>query len=380
MATDYYETLGVDRNASSDEIKKAYRKLALKYHPDRNQGDDEAEAKFKTVSEAYECLSNSQKKSMYDQFGHDAYVNQGRGGGHGGGGYDAYDIFSSVFGDGVGGIFDDLFGGGGGGGRRSHGPARGADLRYNLQITFDEAVFGAEKQFELKKAVSCKTCKGSGAAEGSSRKSCGQCRGTGQVTMSQGFFSIRQACPACHGEGDVVEDPCKKCHGRGQVNEKRTIKISIPKGVDTGNRLRVGGEGEPGHKGGPAGDLIVVLYVDEHEIFQRHGNDVLVEMPVDFPTAALGGSIEVPTINGLAKLKIPAGTQNDATFKMRGKGIESVDGRGCGDQHVRVKVEVPKKLNSEQKKKLEEFSESLGKGVHPTLDGFLDKVKNFFTD
>ncbi len=378
MAKDYYEILGVDRSAGESEIKKAYRKLALESHPDRNPDDPDAEAKFKKVSEAYAVLSDSQKRAMYDQLGHDGFVNRGRSGMGGAYAADPFDIFASVFGEGFGSIFDDFFGGGG---RRSRtGPSRGADLRYNLQITFEEAVFGADKQFKIKKAVGCERCKGEGAEPGSSKQTCPHCRGSGFMTMSQGIFSVRQACPNCSGTGEVISNPCNKCQGRGHIQERRTIKIHIPPGVDTGNRLRVANEGEPGHRGGPPGDLFVILQVEPHEIFHREGEDILVEVPIDFPTAALGGEVRVPTIGGVAKLKIPGGTQHGAVFRMRGKGIPSVRGHGRGDQHVRVLVEVPKKLSKEQTQKLKDFAESLDKGAHPHLDAFLDKIKKLFDD
>ncbi len=381
MAKDYYELLGIERAADEGAIKKAYRKLALKYHPDRNPDDKEAEAHFKQVSEAYSVLSDPQKRRLYDQYGHDAFVNRNRGGG--GGGYttvDPFDLFSSVFGDGFGSIFDDFFGGGGGGRQRKAGPSRGSDLRYNLRISFDEAVYGGDKKFQIKKAVNCDRCKGECCEPGSSRDNCPQCGGSGYVSLSQGFFNVRQACPRCNGTGYVIAKPCKKCRGRGHVNETRTIQIHIPAGVDTGNRLRVSGEGEPGSLGGPAGDLIVVLHVDEHEIFKRNGEDIHVEVPIDFPTAAMGGSIQVPTISGVANLKIPAGTQYGSIFKMRGKGVPSVRGTGRGDQIVHVSIEIPKKLNSEQHAKLKDFAATLDNKCHPHLEAFLDKVKSFFKD
>ena len=378
---DCYEELGVGRSATQDEIKKAYRKLAIKYHPDKNKDNPEAEQKFKDVSEAYAVLSDESKRQQYDQFGHDNYMNSQRGGGGGGGFHgDPFDIFSNVFSGegGFGSIFEEFFGGGGGG--QPGGPSRGADLRYNLEISFEEAVFGADKKFKIRKAVVCDVCKGEGAEPGSKRETCSTCRGSGNVMMSQGIFNIRQQCPECHGTGEKISNPCRKCHGQGAVNELRTIEIHIPAGVDTGNRLRVNGEGEPGVKGGTPGDLIVVIHVEEHDIFVRQGNDLLIEMPIPFTTAAMGGKVEVPTIGGRASVKIPEGTQHGAMLKLSGKGVPAIRGNGRGDQLVRILVEVPKKLNSDQKEKLQAFSESLDKNSYPKLEKFLKNVKKFFKD
>lgn len=385
MAKNFYELLGVDRSASADEIKKAYRKLALKYHPDKNPDDAEAEAKFKEISHAYEVLSDSSKKSMYDQLGHEAFT-QSRGGGGsaaggfrgGGGGFtDPFDIFSQVFGDSGGGIFEELFGGGRRGGRGG-GPRGGADLRYDLQIDFEDAVFGADKTIDVEKAENCGTCSGSGMKPGTSKKTCQQCGGSGQFTVSQGFFSVRQPCSSCSGTGEVIEQPCADCGGAGRVNKRKKISVHIPAGVDTGTRLRVPNEGEAGMRGGPSGDLYVVLIVRDHDLFRRNGNDLIVEVPVDYATAVLGGSVQVPTIGGVAKLKIPAGTQNGRTFRMRGKGVPSVRGGSRGDQHVRVYVEVPTNLTRDQKDKLKAFAEACNQDVHPKLASFLDRIKNLF--
>lgn len=376
---DYYETLGVEKNADESTIKKAYRKLAVKYHPDKNPDDKEAEAQFKKVSEAYSVLSDPKKRQMYDQYGHDAYVNRNRGGGGGYTTVDPFDIFSSVFGGGFSSIFDDFFGGGGGG--QQGGPMRGGNLGYNLQITFEEAVYGAEKQFQVKKAVACSDCNGSGCKEGTEKETCTNCRGTGHISMSQGFFNVRQQCPRCNGEGAVIKNPCSKCRGRGQVKATKTIKINIPAGVATRTKLRVPSEGEPGYDGGPAGDLIVTLFVEEHEFFKRNDNDIHIEVPIDFPTAALGGTVSVPSISGVAEVKIPAGTQTGSVFRLRGKGVPSTRrGEGRGDQFCHVSVEVPKRLNSDQKKKLKEYAESAEKdtGNHPKREAFVKNLKKFF--
>ncbi len=373
--------LGVSRTATQDELKKAYRKMAVKYHPDKNPDDKEAEDKFKEVSEAYEVLNDSSKRSIYDQVGHDAYVRRGRGGASGGGGHtDPFDLFSQVFGGGGGGgsgsIFEEFFGGG----RRQsrNGPQAGSDLRYDLQIQFEDAVYGADKQIELKKAEHCDKCKGEGAEPGTSKRSCPQCGGAGQVTMTQGFFSVRQPCQQCNGAGEIMDKPCSKCRGDGRVNKQKTIEIHIPAGVDTGARLRVSGEGEPGARGGPSGDLYVVLHVGEHEFFQREGNDIILDLPLDFPTAALGGTVKVPTIAGTAQLKIKTGTQNGTIFRLRGKGVPSIRGHGRGDQHVRIAVEIPTNLNKEQRKRLKAFGDSLDDSAHPRLGAFTEKVKKIF--
>ncbi|MCM8528581.1 MAG: molecular chaperone DnaJ, partial [Lentisphaeraceae bacterium] len=299
MAKDFYETLGVSKDSTQSEIKKAYRKLALKYHPDKNQGDKEAESKFKEISAAYEVLSDENKRSKYDRFGHDAYTQSG-GGGAGGG--DPFDIFSQVFGGGGSSIFDQLFGGGGGGGRRQ-GPIPGDDLRYDMELTFEEAVFGCKKEVNLPKSESCDSCKGSGAEPGSKVVKCGYCKGAGQVTMAQGFFSVRQECPKCSGRGESFEKQCKKCSGGGTVRKRKKISITVPEGVNTGNRMRVRGEGDAGSKGGPPGDLYVIMHVKEHDIFKRKEEDIECDIPISFATATLGGSIEVPTLDGRANLK-----------------------------------------------------------------------------
>ncbi len=380
MAKDYYELLGVDRAASAEAMKKAYRKQAVKYHPDKNPDNKEAEEKFKEISEAYEVLSDASKRSTYDQVGHDAYVRRGRSGS--GGGVDPFDIFSQVFGGGGGGggssIFEEFFGGT----RRQSrsGPRAGADLGYELRIAFEEAVYGADKQIDVHKAEGCDRCRGEGMEPGTSKRRCTTCNGAGQVTMTQGFFSVRQPCHRCNGSGEMIDKPCSKCAGSGRIKRQKKIQIHIPAGVDTGSRLRVAGEGEPGTRGGAAGDLYVVLHVTDHDFFVREGEDILLEVPIDFPTATLGGAVKVPTISGAAQVKIPAGTQNGTVFRLRGKGVPSLRGHGRGDQHVRIIIEVPKNLSSEQKEKLKEFGDSLDKKAHPKLTTFMDKVKHLFTN
>jgi len=368
MAKDYYELLGVPRSASADEIKKAYRKLALKYHPDRNPGDRAAEESFKEISAAYEVLSDEKKRRQYDQYGHDAFTGN-RGASPGG---NPFDIFSQVFGNSV---FDTFFGGGQ---RQRSGPEPGASLRYDLQLEFEEAVFGAEREIMIPRAENCDRCHGSGCEPGTSRRTCHHCRGTGQVTMAQGFFSISQPCPHCRGQGESVDSPCRDCQGAGRVQKRKRIAVSIPPGVDTGMRVRVAGEGEAGVRGGPPGDLIVVIHVREHDIFKREGDDLHCDVPVPFHTAALGGKVRVPTISGAADLTIPAGTQSGRVFRLRDKGVPSARGHGRGDQHVHIMVEVPTNLSATQKQKLREFADTCDDRVFPNLRRFLDHAKKFF--
>lgn len=374
MAKDYYETLGVDRGVSQDDLKKAYRKLAMKYHPDRNPGDKEAEEEFKKISEAYEVLGSDEKRRQYDQVGHDAFTRKG-GGPAGGHTVDPFDLFSQVFSGG--GIFDGIFGGGGGGGRS--GPRPGADLRYDLEIDFEEAVFGTEKSITIPQAIPCDRCSGSGSEPGSGKRTCTHCRGQGQVRVAQGFFSVSQPCPHCQGQGEVVEKPCKKCHGEGHVSQRKTIPIRIPAGVDTGVQLRVAGAGQSGRRGGPAGDLRVVIHVRAHDVFTREDDDIFCDVPLPFHIAALGGKVKVPTINGATEIRIPAGTQSGARFRLREKGIPSLRGYGRGDQHVRVFVEVPAKLNAAQRQKLQDFADSCDEATHPKWREFLEKAKKFLT-
>lgn len=378
---DYYEILEVSREADGSTIKKSYRQLAVKYHPDKNQGKPEAEAKFKELGEAYEVLSDEEKRAAYDRFGHSAF-SQGGGGFHA---HDPFDVFREVFsgagGGGGGGIFgsifEEAFGGGGGRGGRSRG--RGADLRYDMQISFEEAALGCEKEITLKKLETCETCGGTGGAEGSRATTCGTCQGQGQVYMQRGFFSVAQTCPTCGGSGETIDKPCPACNGEGRTEQTSKIKIKIPPGIEDGSRLRSSGQGEAGLRGAPHGDLYIVVHVKEHAIFSREGTDLFCEIPISFASATLGGDVKVPTLDGSAKVKIPAGTPSGKVFRLRGKGVTDLAGRGHGDLHVRVYVEVPTKLNAGQKQKLEEFAESCGEEHHPEMNNFFDKVKDLFS-
>ncbi len=369
---DYYKLLKVDRNASEAEIKKSYRRLAMKFHPDRNTGDAAvtAEIKFKEVKEAYEVLSDPKKRAAYDQFGH-AGVDSSMGGAHGA------ESFSDIFGD----VFGDIFGGGGrGGGRGSYAQA-GSDLRYNLELTLEEAVAGTEARIRVPVMVTCDECNGSGAKKGSSPVTCSTCHGQGQVRMQQGFFSVQQTCPTCRGQGKQIKDPCRKCHGQGRVQDTKTLSVKIPPGVDTGDRIRLAGEGEAGERGGAAGDLYVQVHVKEHAIFTRDGNDLYCEVPISFPTACLGGELEVPTLDGKVKLKIPVETQTGKMFRLRGKGVKPVRGGSKGDLLCRVQIETPVNLTKEQKDWISKLDTSLtGGGKHhsPQEHSFMDGVKSFF--
>ncbi len=368
---DYYEVLGVDRGADMDEIKKAYRKLALKFHPDRNPHDKTAEEKFKELSEAYEALSNPVTRGTYDQYGHAAFDSRSRGRG---GFHDPTDIFREVFGSS--GIFEDIFGGGQ---QRSGGAQRGDDLRYDLELTFIEAAQGCEKEITVSKPDTCESCHGSGAEAGATAKACAVCGGRGQVISSRGIFSIAQTCPRCEGRGRVIDKPCRVCAGAGRRERTSKIKIKVPPGVDGGARLRSSGNGDAGARGGPAGDLYVVLHVKRHEIFGRDGDDLTCEVPIGFAQAALGGVIEVPTLTGSAEVKVPAGTQAGTVFRLKGKGIKNVQGYGHGDLLVRVQVEIPTHLNSTQRAKLEDFAKSCDEAVHPISKSFFEKAKNLFS-
>jgi molecular chaperone DnaJ len=370
---DYYEILGVEKGAGEEEIKKAYRKMAVKYHPDKNPGDKAAEESFKEVGEAYEVLSDPQKRAAYDQYGHAAFDRRSAGFGRAGGFHDPYEIFREVFGGGS--IFDDLFGAG-----RSDPtqPQRGDDLRYDLELTFEEAAHGAEKEISLTKPERCDVCQGSGAAAGSRARPCPTCRGRGQILTSRGIFSIAQTCPQCQGAGQTIDRPCPNCRGNGRREKTSKITLRIPAGVDTGSRLRSAGNGEAGWRGGPSGDLYVVLHVRPHEIFQRDGDDLLCEVPVSFVQAALGSEIDVPTLDGKLPLKIPAGTQPGTAFRLKGKGLKNIQGYGHGDLHVRVTVEIPTHLSTAQRAKLQEFAELCNGQESPLSRSFLDKAKKFF--
>jgi molecular chaperone DnaJ len=367
---DYYEILGVARDASDKEIKKAYRRVAMKFHPDRNPDDKGAEDKFKEASEAYEILSDGQKRGAYDQYGHDA-VNGNAGGGGGAGN------FSDIFGD----VFGDIFGGGGGGGR-SRGPARGSDLRYNLDVDLEAAVKGTEVKIRIPTLVACNPCDGSGAKKGSSPVTCTTCGGVGQVRMQQGFFSVQQTCPSCRGQGKMISDPCTSCHGQGRVEETKTLSVKVPAGVDTGDRIRLSGEGEAGPDGGPAGDLFVQINVREHAIFERDGKHLYCEVPISIIDAALGGELEVPTLDGRVKLKIPEETQTGKLFRLRGKGVTPVRGGSTGDLLCRVAVETPANLTKSQKALLKELQESFEKegNQSPKKTSWFEGVKSFFDD
>lgn len=386
MATkkrDYYEVLGVNRDATAEEIKKAYRKLAVRYHPDKNPGDPKSEELFKEVSEAYEILSDPQKRTQYDRFGHRAAGGPtGGGGGFGGfGGIDLEEALRTFMGaaGGGGSIFDDAFGG------RTHGrqqreraATRGADLRYDLEIDFEEAVLGSERKVEMTVLQECSDCKGSGAAKGHSRETCRQCKGSGMVVSSSGFFQVQQTCPICSGTGTVVTNPCETCKGNGRVKQRKTITLKIPAGVETGSRLRLTGKGEGGMRGGPPGDLYVILHVRHHDLFQRRDDDIFCDVPIPFTVAALGGSIQVPTIHGYAKLRIPAGTESGKVFRLRGKGVTDIQGYRYGDQHVRILVEVPKKLSGSQKKLLQELDEQIKSTHYEQQEKLRRSAERFF--
>jgi len=361
---DYYEVLGVEREVGEEELKRAYRKMALKYHPDRNPGDREAEERFKEASAAYQVLSDPERRAQYDRFGHAAFDGSG------------FDFSNAGFEDIFSGIFGEFFGGPRTGRRgRSR---RGDDLRYNLDLTFDEAAFGAEKTISVPRMASCEACHGKGAKPGTSPKTCSACRGSGQVRFQQGFFSIAKTCGQCNGQGTLIADPCAKCNGQGVIRKTNALNVKIPAGVDSGSRLKLRGEGEAGGGGGPAGDLYVVIRVLDHPLFKREENHVICDIPLSFPQAALGAEIEVPTLEGKARLRIPAGTQAGAIFRLKAKGIADLRGYGRGDHIVRVIVETPRKLTKRQQQLLEEFARISGEEVHPLKSGFLDKVKEMF--
>ncbi len=365
---DYYEILGVQRNASPDEIKKAFRNLAKKHHPDANPHGDRDESKFKEISEAYDALSDDNKRQIYDQYGHEGLNRQGF---H----YDEtsnpFDNFSDIFGD----MFGDVFGG-----QASSRGRRGQDLRFDLEVEFNEAVFGAEKDVEIPKMETCGSCSGTGSKKGTSPKTCSTCGGRGQVIYSQGFFSVSKTCGRCGGEGKIIEAPCNTCKGTGRVRQTKRLKVTIPPGVDNEQTLRLSGEGEAGERGGKNGDLYIVMHIGEHPIFKRQGNDVICEVPISFTEAALGAEIEVPALEGSVKVRIPQGTPSGKIFRFRNKGVQDVRRRERGDQLVQVIIEVPASLNSKQKELLMEFARSSGEETHPAREGFFKKVKNLFAD
>jgi molecular chaperone DnaJ len=369
---DYYEVLGVNRDASDEDIKKAYRKLAMKHHPDRNPDNPKSEEHFKEAKEAYEALSDSQKRAAYDQHGHAAFEAGGMGGGSpfgaGAAGFD----FSDIFGD--------IFGGGRGGTGRSH-VQRGADLRYNMEITLEQAARGTETKIRVPTMTECETCHGSGAKPGTSPTTCTTCSGHGQVRMQQGFFSIQQTCPRCHGSGKMISSPCQDCNGIGRIKQHKTLSVKIPSGVDNDDRIRLSGEGEHGMNGGPPGDMYVVISIKPHAVFQRDHNDLHCEMPISFSTAALGGSIEIPTLDGVATIKIPAETQSGKIFRLRGKGIKGVRSSSHGDLHCHVALETPVNLTARQKELLREFesiNEKNSELHNPRAKSWMNKVKDFF--
>ncbi len=369
---DYYEVLGVERGASNDDIKKAYRRLAMKYHPDRNPDDDSALDRFKEVQTAYDILSDSSKRQAYDQFGHAGVEGAAGGGGRYSGGFSGFgDIFDSVFGD--------IFGGGG----RGEQVFRGSDLRYDLELSLEEAIAGTTVKIRVPKLVGCETCNGSGAKPGSSPVTCSTCGGAGQVRMQQGFFAIQQTCPACRGMGSVVEDYCTSCRGEGRVRDNKTISVKVPAGVDNGDRIRLAGEGEAGINGGPAGDLYVQIRVQEHPIFTREGADLYCEVPISFATAVLGGELEVPTLNGRVTLKVPSETQTGKLFRLRGKGVRTVRSAAKGDLICKIAVETPVNLNRKQKELLQQFEEAMREdnAKHsPRESSWFDGVRKFFED
>ena len=377
MATkkrDYYEVLGVGRDASEEEVKRAYRKLAVKFHPDKNPDDPHAEEKFKELGEAYDVLMDSDKRAAYDRFGHAAFASGGAGFG---GFHDPFDIFREVFGGGGfgGGIFETFFGGAG---AHSEDRQRGSDLRYDMQIGLEEAAFGIEKEIEIEKLDTCDKCQGSGAEPDSRTINCPTCGGRGQVISSRGFFHVSQTCPRCRGAGEIIEKPCPKCHGEGRVEKLSRVKLKIPAGIREGSRLRSSHNGEAGIRGAPPGDLYVVIHIREHKIFQREGDNLYCEVPIPFSIAALGGEVEVPTLEGRAHLKVAAGTQSGRIFKLRGRGIINVNGRDRGDLLARLIVEVPSRLNAEQRRKLEEFAALCGEENTPLRKSFFERAREFF--
>lgn len=382
---DYYEVLGVEKSADAKEIKKAYRKLAMKYHPDKNPGDKEAEEKFKEINEAYEVLSDEEKRSTYDRFGHDGLNGQaGFGGGQGfggfggSGGFGFEDIFGDIFGSGgFGG-----FGGSSGGSSRRRGPRRGADIRQSVTIKFEEAAFGKKVKVKMNRSEECEECHGSGAKPGTSKKTCPTCHGSGTVQSVQrtpfGNIASQRTCSTCNGEGEIIESPCSKCHGKGSVRKTKTIEVDIPAGIDDGQMIKLSGQGEVGEKGGPRGDLYIIVNVQKHSIFTREGYDVYIEMPIRFAQAALGDKLEVPTLDGKVSYNLPEGTQTGTVFRLKEKGIPKLRSNSRGDQYVKVIIDTPKNLNDDQKELLRKFDESCGNKVHEKQNTWKSKIDNFF--
>jgi molecular chaperone DnaJ len=376
---DYYEILGVSREAPADEIKKAYRKLAVKFHPDKNPGDHTAEDKFKELGEAYEALSDADKRAAYDRYGHAAFNGgSGSGGRQAGGFHDPMDMFSQVFGGAFSGGFEEFFGGGGGGSRRSSGKQKGSDLRYDLEISLEEAARGVQKELEIERYVPCEPCSAKGTKGSGGAKACSTCGGRGVVARQAGIFIQQATCPECRGAGSTISDPCTSCKGDGRTQRDSRISLRIPAGVDTGTRLRSTGNGDSGVRGGTAGDLYVFLHVKTHDIFERDDSDLFCSVPLPFSVAALGGELKVPSLDGQSSIKIPVGTQGGTVFRLREKGIPSLSNSRRGDLNVTVQVEVPTKLNSEQQEKLRAFSESIGDQNSPMQEGFFQKAKRFF--
>lgn len=377
--TDYYELLGVGRDADADSLKKAYRKQAMKYHPDRNAGDDEAEHRFKAVNEAYEVLKDPEKRAAYDQFGHAAFENGGgRGGAGGAGGFGGFGGFSDIFED----IFGEFMGGGRrGGGGAGHGGGRGADLRYNMEISLEEAFNGKQATIRVPSTVQCDVCEGSGSEKGSKPVTCPTCGGAGRVRAQQGFFTIERACPTCGGAGRVIENPCGECGGAGRVRKEKSLSVNIPAGVEDGTRIRLSGEGEAGLRGAPAGDLYIFLSIAPHRLFQREGADIYCKVPIPMTTAALGGSVEVPAVDGSrTKVSIPKGTQNGDQFRLRSMGMSVLRTNARGDMYVQASVEVPVNLTKEQEELLRKFEEAGNHETNPQSHGFFSRVKEFFED
>ena len=368
----YYEVLEVTRTVEFEEVKRSYRKLAVKHHPDKNPGDPTAEERFREIAEAYDIIGDPEKRSLYDRHGHAAFQGGGQAGS--GGFHDPFDLFREMFGasGGGGGIFDHFFGGGGA------QEGRGSDLRYDLRITLEEAFSGCEKEIELRKLDSCSDCSGTGSAKGGKVSTCSLCRGRGQVVASRGFFQVAQPCPQCHGAGQTIDKPCRGCGGEGRAEKTSRIKLKIPAGIDEGSRLRSSGGGEAGTRGGGVGDLYVVIHVREHAIFTRSGSDLLCRVPVPFVIAALGGEVEVPTLAGAVKMKVPAGTQGGSDFRMKGHGMPRLQGHGKGDLQVHLEVEVPTKLNAEQKQALLGFAELCGEENTPIHRSFTERIKSLF--